>query len=694
MDITNREHLEGDLLPLTQTVEAETKYKEILETITEIYFETTIDGTILFVSPSVFPLTGYSPEELAGSSILSLYENPDDRIKYLEALKVKGYLKQYHIRLRSNKGKAGHFQINSNLVWDSEGRVRKIIGTLRDVSESYLYQQALKESELTHRVLLENAGAQIMYTDISGNVILINRMAAEFVGSTPEQLTGQNINEIYQTHHAEMLLKKIDTVSRNKKGLHAESTVTDHGHTFWILINIQPVIDQGGKVKGTVIISSDITGKKLSELEMQKLILAVEQSTAMIMITDEKGAIEYVNPRFTEVSGYTFREIAGKICWEFSAKKESAEIYRRTWDHLNSGKTYQGEIQDVKKDGSFLWLKSLISPVMDHNDKMISILSVMEDITESKQSEAREIRIRQNLVHLNETALKILALPPGGNIFKTLGECLQKISNECLFSINSYDPRKKEIKVEYLSTSDLQERLSNISSLVLHDKKVVLPSDVYDILIKGDFHEIKGGLYEMFFGKIPRALCAQAEKRLKLDKFYSRGIVHKNSLLGNVTLITVKGRPPLDTDLLNAFFTQASLGMERMKLEEELRMAKETAEEMNRVKSAFLANMSHELRTPLNGILGFSELLAEQIEDKKYREMAKVVNKSGMRLLETVSTILDFTTIEGKNFIPKYSQENISEVIREVVRICTREAAKKGPCSPSDPAGKDLQFIL
>lgn len=147
-------------------------------------------------------------------------------------------------------------------------------------------------------------------------------------------------------------------------------------------------------------------------------------------------------------------------------------------------------------------------------------------------------------------------------------------------------------------------------------------------------------------------------------------------------------------DLLETFFNQASSGIERLKLESDLLAAKEKAEEMNRLKSAFLANMSHELRTPLNGILGFSELLLEQSKEKRNKEMIRVINQSGIRLLETLNTILDFTTLESNSVNIEYSYDNVVQIIRKIVNQFSAEAEKKGIEVDFKPSKKEIKAFI
>ncbi|MBR9977309.1 MAG: PAS domain S-box protein [Bacteroidetes bacterium] len=118
---------------------------------------------------------------------------------------------------------------------------------------------------------------------------------------------------------------------------------------------------------------------------------------------------------------------------------------------------------------------------------------------------------------------------------------------------------------------------------------------------------------------------------------------------------------------------------DRKRVHRELMAAKEKAEEMNRIKSNFLATMSHELRTPLNGILGFASLLEETLEERpELQEMATVILSSGMRLLDTLNSILDLSIVEADKLNVHWEQVDVRTVIREVGTLYKANAVKKG----------------
>lgn len=126
-----------------------------------------------------------------------------------------------------------------------------------------------------------------------------------------------------------------------------------------------------------------------------------------------------------------------------------------------------------------------------------------------------------------------------------------------------------------------------------------------------------------------------------------------------------------------ALITLNEQNKEIQKSREELIVARDKAEESDRLKTIFLANMSHELRTPLNGILGFTEVLRTEIVDEMYREMANIVHNSGNRLLDTLNSIIDLSIIESNRMEIEQNKIDVEELIEETETIFRASAFNK-----------------
>lgn len=140
----------------------------------------------------------------------------------------------------------------------------------------------------------------------------------------------------------------------------------------------------------------EIVQRKQTEMELRKLTRAVEQSPASIVITDLVGNIEYVNPRFSSVTGYSFDEVVGQNPRILKTDETLPDTHRNMWDAVTSGREWRGEFLNRKKDGSQYCELAIISPITDLNGVVTHYLAVKEDITERKRMEEQ---IRQLAFH-------------------------------------------------------------------------------------------------------------------------------------------------------------------------------------------------------------------------------------------------------------------------------------------------------
>jgi diguanylate cyclase (GGDEF)-like protein/PAS domain S-box-containing protein len=133
----------------------------------------------------------------------------------------------------------------------------------------------------------------------------------------------------------------------------------------------------------------EITERERREVELRKLSLVVEQSPATIVITDKEGSIEYVNHKFTELTGYSPEEVIGGNPRILKSGKTPSEEYKRLWETITSGGIWRGELCNKKKNGELYWESVSISPIKDSKNIITHFIAIKEDITERKQAEER-----------------------------------------------------------------------------------------------------------------------------------------------------------------------------------------------------------------------------------------------------------------------------------------------------------------
>jgi diguanylate cyclase (GGDEF)-like protein/PAS domain S-box-containing protein len=152
-------------------------------------------------------------------------------------------------------------------------------------------------------------------------------------------------------------------------------------------ITITPLVDNTGQTLGRLLIWRDISTRKQVEEEFRKFYIAVEQSNASIVITDTASRIEYVNPYFTQITGYDFESVRGKTPQLFKSGQTPDDVYKSLWQAISSGNEWGGEMLNKKKNGELFWEYNRISPVKDDQGNITHYIAIKEDITERKKKD-------------------------------------------------------------------------------------------------------------------------------------------------------------------------------------------------------------------------------------------------------------------------------------------------------------------
>ena len=160
---------------------------------------------------------------------------------------------------------------------------------------------------------------------------------------------------------------------------------------------------------GIIGLRIDITKEKQEEEKLRKLSLAVEQSPSMVFITDIEGRIEYINPVFTTMCGYTFDEVIGKNPRILKSDETPKDTYDFLWQSIKSGHEWRGELKDRRKDGSTFWAYVSISPVKNEYDQITHFVAMHEDITQRKEIAIREHQARKAAETANRAKSELMA---------------------------------------------------------------------------------------------------------------------------------------------------------------------------------------------------------------------------------------------------------------------------------------------
>ncbi|MBF0265076.1 MAG: EAL domain-containing protein [Gammaproteobacteria bacterium] len=282
-------------------------------------------------------------------------------------------------------------------------------------------------NELNFQKFALDEHAIVSSTNVKGNIIYVNDKFCELSGYSYAELLGQNHRMIKSDAHSPEFYKHLWKTIASGKVWHGEvKNKTKEGSYYWVEATIVPFMNHKNKperyvsirtdiskrkkaeaevlkakdnlelivakrteeLRDTIIeLESEVVERKLAQAELSKLSVAVEQSPTVIIITDTDANIQYVNPTFTKITGWEFNEVIGKKANCLSSGLTTDLTYQEMWKTINSGKVWNGELYNRKKNGEQYLQSITISPIRDKKNNIIHFLSNSEDITLRKEYE-------------------------------------------------------------------------------------------------------------------------------------------------------------------------------------------------------------------------------------------------------------------------------------------------------------------
>lgn len=367
--------------------EAQQRLSRFIDFAPDAIIVTDMLGKFLEVNRQAEVLSGYTKEELLGCNYAELkFVGPKDLFRLakgvIELARGKAFGPE-NFRCRRKDGTFFWAGLHSHpLEVDSEKRVVAIV---RDISaERALHEEITKSRENFQHLIRSNPSA-ILVMDDKTRIQFVNPEAVKLfhgrlkVGDawSGPTVTGETL--------------EMEIPSPEGEPGAAEMNLTE---TLW----------EGRPAYMATI--WDVTQRKKEEAELRRLNYAVSQSSSIVMITGKTGTIQYVNHRFTQVTGYSAEEVLGKNPSMLKSGNTPEDVYEKMWTVLSSNQTWRGEFQNKRKNGTFYWVSATISPIRDGQGNLENFMAVQEDITEQKKA-AKEISAVAERLRLALSASKV-----------------------------------------------------------------------------------------------------------------------------------------------------------------------------------------------------------------------------------------------------------------------------------------------
>jgi len=485
---------------------------------------------------------------------------------------------------------------------------------------------ALAEAEERSRLLLESAGEGIFGVNSQGRLTFINPSATQMLGYNLDEMLGKEIHELIHHSHRDSTPYSIDecpmymAYTRGEE-FHVTDEVlwTKDGNSFDVDYTSTPIM-KDNQVVGAVITFRDVTEQK----ELERNIRRSEErfrgyfehsQIGMAITSPNKGWIE-ANEQLMQMLGYRLDELREKT-WSDITHPDDLEVDMEQFERMLSGEidNYGLDKRFIRKDGEIIYTSLAAACVRDDSGDVLLVLTSLLDITERKKMEEELRASREQLQNIFDTS-------PVGVAFSTKG--IVHFANPKfteMFDVGVGDP-SPSLYVEPGERDKIVEMLADEGKI-----------ENYELQMYGRNRQVR----DMLINYMP------------IEYHGEKGI------LGWIMDIT-----------------------ERKQMEEDIREAKEKAEEATRAKSDFLANMSHEIRTPMNAIIGMSHLALKTDLDPKQHDYLHKIDMSAKALLGIINDILDFSKIEAGKLDMESTGFRLEDVMNNLANlICVKAEEKK-----------------
>jgi PAS domain S-box-containing protein len=266
--------------------------------------------------------------------------------------------------------------------------------------------ESLGESPAFLDRIVEIVSEAVIYVNAFQKIILFNPGARRIFGYTEGEVIGQPLSilipgqyrQVHQEHISKFVASEVNTLL-----MHQRRPIYGKRKNG-VIFPVQASIFKHQSAEGLVlvVILRDISSQNQLEERLSKLSVVVEQTPASVVITDTRGTIEYVNPAFERVTGYTSDEIVGGNPRILKSGLMPEELYQNMWKTISAGLVWKGELCNRKKNGDLFWELGTVSPIRNIDGVITNYISVKEDITEYKKIENELNQYRQQLEELVE----------------------------------------------------------------------------------------------------------------------------------------------------------------------------------------------------------------------------------------------------------------------------------------------------
>jgi PAS domain S-box-containing protein len=503
-------------------------------------------------------------------------------------------------------------------------------------------EEALKENKERYEAVFGHSLCCVSVHDFEGRFLDANKAVLNLLGYTKKELLSLSLFSLIEEDQlpgALKTLKEIMQTGYQKKHSEYKLRKKDGGYV-WVEKEAS-IIYREGKPYAIQCVGRDITARKRTEENLRetknRLHSLFEGIPVGLYRSTPEGKRLEVNRALLRMARYPNREIflKGNAIDDYVNPED-----RKKWQ---TKMEREGIVRDFKAqcrrhDGTVIWIRDSARTVRDSEGRILYYEGAVEDITDRKKSDEKEKQYARNLAFLSRTAMEFVELPPRSDIYKFIGKRLRELVGNFLVLVNSFDETSQFIKVR--AFSGVRREIESILKILGKSpigKSFPINEEARAGLTTGRLVKVPGGMYALSFKKIPKHICNTLEKLFNLGDIYTMGFTKEGKIFGNVVIITRDKAGLGKRSLIETFISQASVALQRRRVEEELKRYREHLEELVGERTTDLKAANERLKREITERKKVEQALIES--ESKLQEQKLALEQKNIALREVIAQI-------------------------------------------------------
>jgi len=625
-----------------------------------------------FLRKTVYDLQTLSPSEV-------------DR-EMAKAVKLKSNLFEFTHKLANGEKRVVNIYA-STIPYQGK---KSIVVTVVDITEQRNHLEEAIRAKEDFESIFQAIGHPVFLLNPNHQIIRVNNAAAKLLALPQTDIEGKYCYELFHENATcpPSGCPFIKMTSNSSFQITEMEVETLNGY---FLVSCTPVYDNNKKLKYGIHIATDITEAKRANDRLKKsnklMQDMMDNSPSLIYMLDTKGVFIAVNKQFANLFNRDSNGIIGQKREEFLPGEIAQQHIENDALVLKARSPLTFEENNMEAHGLRTYF-TIKFPLIDENNSIYGICGISTDVTDRKIAEKelvvakekaeraqKQLEEQKEGVELSnerlESLLRIAQFQANSNqelLDFALSEAIQITRSKVGF-IYLYDEHKKMLS------------LSSWSTGVMHQGTETKPQPEYLLDKTGVWGDVIRNRKPLIVNICQDNTGGETPiGNAKLNRFLSIPVLYEDAIVAVIGVANKTNKyDSTDVRQLTLLMDSVWKVLERMILIDNLKKAKEKAEESDLLKTAFLQNMSHEIRTPLNAIVGFTNLLyANSMAEVKTKEYIAIVQGASNQLLGIVSDILTISALETKQESINIEPVVVNHVLTELNTIFIEQATRKG----------------